>query len=85
MADEIVPVDVVGRKETIKVDTDESPRRDTSAEALAKLKPAFTGAGTVTAGNAPGVNDGAAALVIASDEWATSNHRPLARQNTEPR
>src|SRR6476620_6848622 len=77
MADEIVPVDVVGRKETITVDTGESPRRDTSAEALAKLKPAFTGAGTVTAGNAPGVNDGAAALVIASEEWATSNHRPI--------
>jgi acetyl-CoA C-acetyltransferase len=77
MADEIVPVEVAGRKETIKVDTDESPRRDTSAEALAKLKPAFTGAGTVTAGNAPGVNDGAAALVIASEEWAASNQKPI--------
>jgi acetyl-CoA C-acetyltransferase len=77
MAEEIAPVEIVGRKETITVDTDEAPRRDTSAEALAKLKPAFTGAGTVTAGNAPGVNDGAAALVIASDEWATSNDKPF--------
>jgi acetyl-CoA C-acetyltransferase len=77
MGEEIVPVEVVGRKETMVVDTDEAPRRDTSAEALARLKPAFTGAGTVTAGNAPGVNDGAAALVIASEEWATSNQKPI--------
>jgi acetyl-CoA C-acetyltransferase len=80
-ADEIVPVDVPGKKETILVDTDENPRRDTSAEALARLKPAFQpDGGTVTAGNAPGITDGAAALVIAS-EMATEDEgaTPLAR------
>jgi acetyl-CoA C-acetyltransferase len=70
MAEEIVPVEVAQRKGTVTVDTDEAPRRETSAEALAKLKPAFDKDGTVTAGNAPGVNDGAAALVVASEEWA---------------
>ena len=69
-ADEIVPVEVPGRKGPTVVDTDEGPRADTSAEALAKLKPAFQteGDGTVTAGNAPGITDGAAALVLASSE-----------------
>ena len=61
-ADELVPVG--------DVTTDEHPRPDTSAEALAKLKPAFRQDGTVTAGNASGINDGAAALVIASEEIA---------------
>ena len=52
------------------VDTDESPRRDTSLERLAALKPVFVADGSTTAGNAPGVNDGAAALVLASESWA---------------
>ena len=65
--DEIVPVEVPRRKkDPILFDTDEAPRRDTSIEALAKLRPAFKKDGTVTAGNAPGVNDGASALVIIS-------------------
>jgi acetyl-CoA C-acetyltransferase len=77
---EIVPVPVPQRKGPPALfDTDESPRRDSSAEALAKLKPAFQEGGTVTAGNAPGVNDGAAALVVMSDERAAKGgRRPLA-------
>ncbi len=64
---EIVPVEVPQRQGNhTLVDTDECPRRDTSMEALARLKPAFQDDGTVTAGNAPPVNDGAAALVLAS-------------------
>ena len=55
------------------VDTDEAPRRDTSIEALANLKPVFSPDGTVTAGNAPGINDGAAALVVTSAKWAKQN------------
>jgi acetyl-CoA C-acetyltransferase len=70
MAQEIAPVQVAAKKETITVCADEAPRRDTSAEALARLKPAFTEGGSVTPGNAPGVNDGAAAVVLTSDEWA---------------
>lgn len=78
-SEEIVPVDIVSRKATTVVDTDESPRRETSLEALAKLRPAFDPNSTVTAGNAPGVNDGAAAVVVADAEWATANgHEPLA-------
>ncbi|MGE5221260.1 MAG: acetyl-CoA C-acetyltransferase [Omnitrophica WOR_2 bacterium] len=69
--EEIVPVEVPGRKgQATIVDTDEGPRRDTSLELLAKLKPAFRENGKVTAGNAPGLNDGAAAVVIASREKA---------------
>lgn len=70
-AEEIVPVEVPQRKggSTI-VEHDEAPRRDTSLEKLAKLGPAFNNAGTITAGNAPGVNDGAAAIVLMSDERA---------------
>lgn len=63
---EIVPVPVPGKKGEVLFDTDESPRRETSIEALRALKPAFKKDGTVTAGNAPGVNDGAAAVVVAS-------------------
>lgn len=70
MADEIVPVDLAQKKQTVTVETDEGPRRDTSLEALAKLRPAFAAEGTVTAGNAPGVNDGAAAVIVADEEWA---------------
>src|SRR5207237_8324200 len=79
--DGIGPVEVAGKKGPITVDADENPRSDTSAEALARLKPAFkTDGGTVTAGNSPGITDGAAALVIASDaaiERETA--QPLAR------
>jgi 3-oxoadipyl-CoA thiolase len=67
-AKEIVAVEIAGRKgETVKVDTDEHPRPDTTLEQLAKLKTPFRNPGTVTAGNASGVNDGAAALIIASE------------------
>jgi 3-oxoadipyl-CoA thiolase len=65
-AEEIVPVEIAGRKETVKVTKDEHPR-ETSLEALAKLKTPFRNPGTVTAGNASGVNDGAAALIVASE------------------
>ncbi|HKO33661.1 MAG TPA: acetyl-CoA C-acetyltransferase [Candidatus Limnocylindria bacterium] len=79
--DEIVPVTVEGKKGPITVDTDENPRADTSLEALAKLKPAFQpDKGTVTAGNAPGITDGAAALVIASDAVVDADGlEPMAR------
>jgi len=65
-AKEIVPVEVVGRKETIKVDKDEHPR-ETTLDQLAKLKPFVRNPGTITAGNASGVNDGAAAMIVASE------------------
>ncbi|MCS7246988.1 MAG: acetyl-CoA C-acetyltransferase [Anaerolineales bacterium] len=68
---EIVPIEIRSpRGETWLFDTDETPRRDTSLEALAALKPAFQPHGRVTAGNSPGLNDGAAALVVASREKA---------------
>jgi acetyl-CoA C-acetyltransferase len=77
---EIAPVTVRGRKGDLVVESDESPRRDTSLEALHKLKPAFKPDGKVTAGNAPGLNDAAAALVIASQRQAdTMGVEPLAR------
>jgi acetyl-CoA C-acetyltransferase len=81
-AAEIVPVEVPGKKGPTVVDTDEGPRSDTTAEALARLKPAFQtdGSGTVTAGNSPGITDGAAALVLASGERvADAGLRPIAR------
>jgi len=69
--DEILPVQIPQRKgDPIVVDRDEAVREDTTADALAKLKPAFRKDGTVTAGNAPGVNDGAAALVVMAAERA---------------
>ena len=78
--DEIVPVEIRSRRGGSFVDTDESPRRDTSLEALAALKPAFKPDGKVTAGNAPGLNDGASALVVASaDKAAALGVAPLAR------
>lgn len=78
---EIVPVEIQKPKnQTSLFDTDETPRRDTSLEALAKLKPAFQKEGKVTAGNSPGLNDGAAALVVASSEKANRiAAEPLAR------
>jgi acetyl-CoA C-acetyltransferase len=80
-ADEILPVSLPQRKgDPVKVDRDEPIRADTTAATLAALKPAFKKDGTVTAGNAPGVNDGASALVVMADERATSlGLKPLAR------
>ena len=76
LAEEIVPVEVPQRKgEPIIVAEDESPRKDTSLEKLAKLRSAFGQGGTITAGNAPGVNDGAAALVLMSEERAVREGR----------
>jgi len=71
---EIVPVEVVGRKgDVVKIDADEHPRPDTTLEQLARLKTPFRNPGTVTAGNASGVNDGAAALIIASEAAAKAH------------
>ena len=67
---EIVPVDVAKRKETITIDTDEFPRAGVTAEGLAKLRPAFKKDGTVTAANASGINDGAAAVVLMRESEA---------------
>lgn len=78
---EIVPVEIAGRKGEVTIfDTDETPRHNTSLEALAKLPPAFQKDGKVTAGNAPGLNDGAAAVVVASRTKARAlGKKPLAR------
>jgi acetyl-CoA C-acetyltransferase len=78
---EIVPVEVTGRKGKVTIfAADETPRRDTSLEALANLKPVFQKDGKVTAGNAPGLNDGAAAVVVASRRIANElGIKPLAR------
>jgi acetyl-CoA C-acetyltransferase len=77
---EIVAVEVEGRKGTARVERDESPRADTSLEALAALRPVFVPTGCVTAGNAPGLTDGAAAVVLASEEVARAEGlQPLAR------
>jgi len=80
-AEEIVPVSIPRRKgDPIIVDTDERPRRDTSLEALARLRPAFRSNGTVTAGNASGVNDGAAAVLLMSAEKASElGLKPMVR------
>ncbi len=79
-ADEIVAVTVKTRKQEIVVDTDEYPRHGTTAESLAKLRPVFAKDGTVTAGNASGINDGAAAMVVmTAAEAETRGIEPLAR------
>jgi 3-oxoadipyl-CoA thiolase len=80
-AEEIVPVSVPLRRGEVRVvDTDERPRRDTTLEALSRLKPAFRKNGSVTAGNSSGMNDGAAALLLTSAERAQElGLRPLAR------
>jgi acetyl-CoA C-acetyltransferase len=84
--DEIAPVEIPGKKGPTIVDTDESPRADTSLDALSKLKPAFPKDApkdmkpeelTVTAGNAPGLNDGGAALVVASETYAKAHGLPI--------
>ena len=79
-AEEIAPIDIKGRKGDITtVAEDEAPRKNSSMEALSKLRPAFDKDGTITAGNAPGVNDGACALVLMSEERANEEGRkPLA-------
>jgi acetyl-CoA C-acetyltransferase len=87
--DEIAPVEIAGKKGPTVISSDESPRRDTSLEALAKLRPAFPNDApkdmaaselTVTAGNAPGLNDGASALVVTSLAYAQAHGlEPLAR------
>jgi acetyl-CoA C-acetyltransferase len=77
---EIVPLSVPGRGGETRADRDEGPRQDSSLEALAKLKPVFRKNGTVTAGNAPGLNDGASALVVSSLAFARAHSiSPLAR------
>lgn len=80
-AEEIAPVSVPAAKgQTLSIDSDESPRRDSSLPALAKLRPAFAANGTVTAGNAPGITDGAAALVLMSAARAARlGIQPIAR------
>jgi acetyl-CoA C-acetyltransferase len=79
LAEEIAPVAIASRKGETVVEVDEAPRRESSLESLAKL-PGLTGKeGSHTAGNAPGVNDGAGALVLSSEQWASRNgRRPLA-------
>jgi acetyl-CoA C-acetyltransferase len=77
---EILPVEIAGKGGVTKVTADESPRKDTTIEALAKLKPSFRKDGTVTAGNAPGLNDGASALVVTSLAFAKAHGlQPMAR------
>jgi acetyl-CoA C-acetyltransferase len=81
VSEQIVPIKIPQKKgDPVVIKTDESPREDSSLEALAKLKPAFKKDGTVTAGNAPGTNDGAAALVVASERNAQRlGKAPMAR------
>jgi acetyl-CoA C-acetyltransferase len=77
LPEEIVPVTAKGRKGETVVEIDEAPRRDTSLETLAKLKPLSSNQGSHTAGNSPGVNDGGGALVLASSEWAERNGKTI--------
>lgn len=77
--DEITPVEVVGRRATVVVDTDEYPKQDASIEGLAKLRPAFKRDGSVTAGNASGINDGGSAIIVVSEAAVNKyNLTPLA-------
>src|SRR4051795_9112162 len=80
LPEEIAAVTIKSKKGETTVEVDEAPRRDSSLETLSKLPPIFVKDGTHTAGNAPGVNDGAGALVLASEEWAKKNDRkPIAK------
>lgn len=80
LAEEIVPVEVKSRKGTVQVDRDDHPRPETTLEILANLKPAFAKDGFVTAGNASGIVDGAAALVIAGEEYVKQRDlKPMGR------
>ena len=72
-----MPVTIKSKKGETTVEVDEAPRADTNLETLSKLPPIFLENGTHTAGNAPGVNDGAGALVVASDEWAKQNGKQV--------
>ena len=77
---EVVPVTVKGRKEDTVVEADEGPRRDTTLEKLGKLRPAFKGDGSVTAGNSSSLNDGAAAVLVVSKKYAEAHGlKPLAK------
>ena len=79
LPEEIVPVTISSKKGDTTVEVDEAPRRESTLESLSKLRGAFNEDGAHTAGNAPGVNDGAGALVLSSDDWAKANGRtPLA-------
>jgi acetyl-CoA C-acetyltransferase len=79
-ADQILPIEVKQKRETITFDKDEHIRPDADVDKMAKLRPAFSKNGTVTAGNAAGVNDGAAAVVLMDREYAEANgHTPMAR------
>ena len=79
-ADELVPIEITKRRKTITVERDEHPRVDSTVDALAKLPPVFKKDGVVTAGNASGICDGAAALVLADGDWAKSRGlTPLAK------
>jgi acetyl-CoA C-acetyltransferase len=77
LADEIVPITVKGKKGETVVEVDEAPRRDTSLEKLAALPGLVGKDGSHTAGNSPGINDAAGALVLASDEWAERNGKEV--------
>jgi acetyl-CoA C-acetyltransferase len=77
LPEEIVPVTISSRKGDTVVEIDEAPRRESSLESLAKLPGLVAKEGTHTAGNSPGVNDGAGALVVSSDEWAKANGRQV--------
>ncbi len=76
-ASEIVPITVPGRKGDLVVTEDEGPRADCTVEALAKLRPAFKKDGTITAGNAPGVSDGAAAALVTTETYAKAHGLPI--------
>ena len=79
-ADEIVPIDIKERKGVVSFSADEHPRKDTTADSIAKLRPVFKENGVTTAGNASGISDGAGAIVVAS-EAAVKKYglKPLAR------
>jgi acetyl-CoA C-acetyltransferase len=79
-AEQILPIEVTQRRKTVVVDTDEHIRPEATIEAMAKLRPAFSKSGSVTAGNAAGMNDGAAAMVLMDRGYAEAHgHQPLAR------
>ncbi len=77
LSEEIVPVTITSKKGDTTVEIDEGPRRDTSLEKLASLPGLVSKEGSHTAGNSPGVNDGAGALVLSSDEWARANGKSV--------
>ena len=76
-ADEIIPIEIKVKKETIVFDKDEYPNRTSNMEKMAKLRPAFKEGGTVTAGNASGINDGASFTIIASEKAVKENNLPV--------